>query len=200
MALANYTDLLASLASWLMRDDLTANIPDFVALCESRNNLQIRTRQMEATTTLTPATGGICTLPTDHIEARRVVSNVDPISVLEQMGLDAARAQYSTAGYPSFYAIKGSSLLIFPPSTATITLDYYQKIPALVTSSTNWLLTKVPQIYLYGSLLEAAPFLEDDARLVTWAQLYKAAVEDLQKEDQRAVYGKTISRPRMITP
>lgn len=200
MALANYTDLKASIASWLMRDDLTANIPDFIALCESTINLKVRTRQMESSTTLTPATGGICTLPTDYIEARRVVSNVDPISVLEPIGMDAARQQYSTAGYPFFYAIQGSSLLVFPPSTSTVTLDYYATVPALATASTNWLLTKAPRIYLYGTLMEAAPFLEDDSRLVTWAQLLQAAIDDLHKADFRAVYSKAVARIRGVTP
>ena len=201
MALATYSDLLAAVASWLMRDDLTANIPDFVTLCESRTNLQLRIREMETSDTLTPSAGGVCTLPTDYIEARRVVSNVDPISVLESISLDRARAQYSTAGYPAFYAIQGSSLLVYPPSTSTITLDYYATVPALSSgNTTNWLLTKAPQVYLYGTLLEAAPFLEDDNRIVTWANLYKAAMEDLHKADNRARFGKMIVRPRGITP
>lgn len=198
MALTNYTDLKASLASWLMRDDLTAQIPDFIALCESRNNRRLRTREMESTQTLT-VSGGIYTLPTDYIEARRVLSNVDPVSALDPISLDLA-SKYRTAGYPLFYTTKGSALSVYPSNTASVELTYWAAIPALSSSSTNWLLTKAPEIYLWGSLLQSAPFLEDDNRVVTWGNLYEAGVTELMKADQRAVYGKTVARIRGITP
>jgi hypothetical protein len=198
MGLANYTDLKASIASWLMRDDLTAQIPDFIALCESRNNKRIRTREMEAVATLTSATN-VFTLPTDYIEAVRVLSNVNPIRALQPITLDLA-AKFPTASYPYWYTIKGNTLTTNPSNTTSITLDYFQTIPALSSSATNWLLTKAPDVYLWGSLLQSAPFLEDDNRIVTWGNLYEAAVTELMKADQRAVYGKTIARIRGFTP
>ena len=45
MALANYTDLQASIASWMVRTDLAAVIPDFVAIAEARINADVRLRQ-----------------------------------------------------------------------------------------------------------------------------------------------------------
>ena len=192
------TGLKASLTSWLMRDDLTAQLDDFIVLCESRNNKRLRVRDMVSTVTLT-ASGGIFTLPTDFIEVYLPSSNVDPNSALSSVSPDLA-SKYRTAGYPYFYTVKGNTLLVSPPNTATITLDYYAKIPALATDSTNWLLTKAPEVYLWGSLLQSAPFLEDDNRLVTWGNLYEAAVTELQKADQRAVYSKTVARIRGYTP
>lgn len=198
MALANYTDLKASTASWLMRDDLTAMIPDFITLCESRNNKRLRTREMETTATLT-VSSGVFTLPTDYIEARRVLSNVDPVSALEPISMDLA-ASYSASGYPRFYVIQNGSLRAYPPNTASITLAYWASIPPLGTVATNWLLTKSPDVYLWGTLLQSAPFLEDDQRVVTWGNLYESAVTELMKADQRAVYGKTVARIRGYTP
>ena len=42
---------------------------------------------------------------------------------------------------------------------------------------TNWLLEMQPDIYLYGSLCQAAPYLGDDARIATWSALYKRSVD-----------------------
>jgi hypothetical protein len=70
MALANYTDLLASVAGWLNREDLTARIPDFVSLAEADFNRQLRVAAMVGRTTTTIAAGvSRFSLPTDWLEA-----------------------------------------------------------------------------------------------------------------------------------
>ena len=199
MPFANYTDLLAAIPSWLMRSDLTAQIPDFVVLCESRNNKRLRTRDMESTANLTVGADNKFTLPTDYIEARRVLSNTDPVTALQPITLDQG-TRFVTPSYDFYYAIKGSQLINYPFNASPITLDYYAKIPPLSLNATNWLLTNAPEVYLYGTLLQSAPFLEDDARIVTWGNLYEAAITELSKMDQRAVFGKTIARVRGTTP
>jgi hypothetical protein len=66
-------------------------------------------------------------------------------------------------------------------------LTYYAKIPALTVSNTsNWLLVDSPDLYLYGSLLQAAPYLQDDQRITTWAALYTTAINDLKVSDERS--------------
>jgi hypothetical protein len=65
-------------------------------------------------------------------------------------------------------------------------LTYYAKLAKLSNSvTTNWLLTSSPDVYLYGSLLQAAPYLQDDARIQVWATLYERALNDLQTADDR---------------
>jgi hypothetical protein len=193
------TGLKASLASWLMREDLTAQLDDFIVLCESRNDMRLRVRDMESTVTLTIGVDGTFTLPTDYIEARRIQSNTSPVQTLQTISLDLA-ALYPTSSYPYYCAIKGNTLRVYPPNIANVTLDYYAKVPTLLLNESNWLLTKYPAVYLWGSLLQSATFLEDDARIVTWGNLYEAAITELIKVDQRAVYGKTVARIRGYTP
>ena len=53
MALDNYSNLQTSIANWLARDDLTVEIPDFIALCEAEFNRELRIRSMETTETVT---------------------------------------------------------------------------------------------------------------------------------------------------
>ena len=47
------------------------------------------------------------------------------------------------------------------------------------------MLTQNPDIYLYGSLLEAEPFLMNDQRVQLWATAYRQAVNDLQVQDDK---------------
>jgi hypothetical protein len=210
-----------------MRDDLTAHIPSFITLAENRSNRRVRVREMERTTTLTPTSSAaaitsgdifdpdpldadevgnesdtnICILPTDYIEARRVAANTDPVSILSPISLDAARENFNFSGYPTRYTISGNYLTAYPSTDTTIDLTYYAKIPALSnTLASNWLLERAPEIYLYGALLESAPFMEDDARLATWISLYKAAVDELLQADTRGLWSRAVSRIRGITP
>jgi hypothetical protein len=92
---------------------------------------------------------------------------------------------------------------LVPPAVDDITIDmvYYGKIPALSTANTtNWLLTKAPDVYLYGALTHAAPFLMDDQRMAVFSQIYLARVQSLQDESQKALHSGSplISRPRGV--
>ncbi len=48
------------------------------------------------------------------------------------------------------------------------------------SNATNWMLTNNPDVYLYGALLEAQPYLMDDARIATWADIYATVVAQVR--------------------
>jgi hypothetical protein len=87
-----------------------------------------------------------------------------------------------------------------PDTGYTGELTYYGKITALSDSNTsNWLLSYAPDLYLYGALLEASPYLKDDERLATWGQLYTNSLGDIEVADQRASVSSTpIVRARSL--
>jgi hypothetical protein len=92
-------------------------------------------------------------------------------------------------------------MLVPTPDTGyTGELTYYGKITALSDSNTsNWLLAYAPDLYLYGALLEATPYLKDDERLATWSQLYTNSIGDIEVADQRASVSSTpIVRARSL--
>ena len=63
---------------------------------------------------------------------------------------------------------------------------FYGKVPSLgSTRPTNWILLNAPDIYLYGSLLEAEAFLQNDPRIQLWKQGFDQAVADLQLQDEK---------------
>jgi hypothetical protein len=89
-----------------------------------------------------------------------------------------------TAGIPRFYANIGDTIEVFPTPNAEyqMQLQYYAKTPELSASNaSNWLLASAPDIYLYGALIQSAPYLNDDARIQTWAALYQSVLDSLQK-------------------
>ena len=61
----------------------------------------------------------------------------------------------------------------------------YYELPPLLSSvnQTNWLTEYAPQLLLYGTLLEATPFLKNDERIGVWQQFYDRALNALNTED-----------------
>jgi hypothetical protein len=51
-------------------------------------------------------------------------------------------------------------------------------------------------MYLYGALVQSAPYLRDDDRITTWGTLYKEAFNDLMLEEQRSNFSGTTPRMR----
>ena len=52
------------------------------------------------------------------------------------------------------------------------------------TNQTNWFTIYAPQALLYGSLLQAMPFLKNDERIPMWQQQYTAIMNTLKTEDK----------------
>ncbi len=79
-------------------------------------------------------------------------------------------------------------LIPTPDSDYTIEMVYRKNIPALASNSTNWLLTLAPDVYLYGMLLESAPYIKEDERIQVWATGFAQAVESLNRLSLNAQY------------
>jgi hypothetical protein len=188
MALSTYTGLQASIASWLMRDDLTDYIPDFISLAESDMNQRLRLRSMLTTVTIAAAGAD---LPADCLEVKSV--HLDNYGHLE-FGSLAENANFVGAyrGGPAYlWGIDGNAVVVSPTQTSddTLTVRYYARVPALSAEvPTNVFLTASPALYLYGSLVQSAPFLGDDARMQVWGSMYTQAAEAVQNADDVAEY------------
>ena len=103
----------------------------------------------------------------------------------------------STSGTPRTYTLIGDELFLGPAPDSVMTLEmaYYKKFDSLSsTTATNWMITKAPEVYLYGSLLEAEPFLQNDERVPLWQAFYKESVSQLQLADDRDRYSGSVLR------
>jgi len=188
-----YSDLTSAVIEYLARDQdntLIARVPWFVQSAEAKLNRTLLVRQMEnrqtALTTYGVTDAEYIAVPSDFQSMRRIrLTSVSGRPQLDYMSAtqmeDARTEQGDVAAQPEFYTFTGNEIELYPiPDAAyTVELVYRQYLPALASNSTNWLLTLAPDIYLYGALLESAPYLKKDVRLQTWATLYAAAVKDL---------------------
>lgn len=185
MAITTFSELKTSIASWLARSDLTSAIPDFITLFETQANRRLRTRQMLASSSLTPSSGA-ASLPSDFLDVKTVIpSGATPLEYKEPAWL---RSAYTTSAVdtPLFYTIEGSTLVTRPATDQTITLSYFQKVPALSdVNTTNWLLTAHPDLYLFGSLVEANAFIMDAEKAALWLARRNALFDEVEMLDQR---------------
>lgn len=192
MALSTYTELKSAIGDWLNRDDLATVIPTFISLAEVGMERVLRTRNM-----LTRATASIDTqysaFPADFLEVRSVkltsVSPIQPMEFQTMEAMDNLDAKSPSGGKPLYYSVVGNQLRVHPAPAGTYTaeLAYYAKLDKLSNSvSSNWLLTQSPDAYLYGALLQAAPYLKDDERVSIWTTLYAASIQAIQTADERA--------------
>ena len=78
-----------------------------------------------------------------------------------------------------------------PDSEYTLEIVYYQALPALADNTTNWLLDSHPDIYLYGSLMQSAPYLQADERIGVWAGKFQQILEQLKTSDEKARFSGT---------
>ena len=189
-----YSELKSSVADFLNRQDLASVIPTFVLLCEADLNRTIRHRSMLCRSTTTLDTH-FTSLPSDFLEAKNVQLNNNPVVSLQYVSMEQADllrgGAYRTAGVPKFYTIVGDTIEVVPePATEyTIELTYYKKLQPLSDSQTsNWLLASHPDVYLYGALMQAAPYLKDDERIPVWGGLYRQFVSDLNAASDKAEY------------
>ncbi|HSG63277.1 MAG TPA: hypothetical protein VLA24_17770 [Pseudomonadales bacterium] len=191
MAISTYSELKTAVADWLNRADLTAAIPNFIQLAEAKFNRELRTRQQvkRAYATLT---GQYIQIPTDWLEAINLQLNVTPVRVLDFVTLDQAdriRANRYGETNADAYTIVGEQLEVVPPVGANTEIDmtYYMKIPALSDGNpTNWLLTAWPDLYVYATLVHAAPYLREDERVALWKGMADQLLEEIRLSDERA--------------
>jgi hypothetical protein len=194
MSYTNYTDLQASVASYLGRSDLTTEIPDFIRFAELRLGRELRTRQMlNSATAPMIANDAKVALPTDFLEIRDLFIQGNPRRPLTYMSPSAfsREARADIIGLPVFYTILASEFKFAPIPDAAYTLEilYYAK-PTFLSSSnaSNVFLANYPDALLYGSLIEAEPYLINDARSQLWATLYDRAIKNISDADQGGEY------------
>lgn len=189
MSITSYSELQASVASWLNRADLTANINDFITLAESQLSRDLKTRQMELKTTLSTVVGvNTVALPTDMLEMRRFQVAGSYNQPLSYRTPDEQSIDFSdnSSGQPIVFTVIGANaeLAPIPDAIYSLELTYRQRIPALSdTNTTNWLLSNWPDAYLWASLIAATPFIMNDARLPVWQGLYSQAISGINGID-----------------
>ena len=208
MALSTFTELKDAVADWLDRSDLTARIPDFITLAEARISRELRIRPMEVRSVMDTTSGQkYFNLPGGYLQMRNIQLNTNPTAPLEYITPEMLDRLYgsNTTGKPRAYTLIGDEIQLSPIPDAAyeIEMAFYENITSLGdgTSGTvtyNWLTQNAPDILLYGSLMEAEPFIKNDERIPVWLNGYSNAIDKLQKADSRDRHSGSAMRIRNI--
>jgi hypothetical protein len=194
MSLTNYSDLQTTIASYLARSDLTAMIPDFIRLAETRLRRELRIRQMlKVVTTTTTAGDSTVELPSDFLQMRDMHLGTNPAATLEYQSPSALfrNSRTTESGLPRQYTVLAQEFQLspVPDSAYTVNLLYYSA-PVFMSSSvaSNAFMAICPDLLLYASLGEAEPYLMNDGRLQVWATLYDRGLNALTVSDDQGEY------------
>jgi hypothetical protein len=163
---------------------------------------------METRATLTVDTGAtdpeFLDLPTDFQTMRSArlsgVTGKPRLGFMTQTQMDDYRYSIdNVSGQPVYFSVSGDQIELAPTPNEDydVQLVYRANIPALTASNTtNWLLTLAPDLYLYGSLLEASPYIQNDDRLAIWGTALQQVLEQLNNHGDRQSFN---SGPSTIT-
>lgn len=92
---------------------------------------------------------------------------------------------------PKFYCdYDYTHWLIAPTPDAAYNFEvlYYERVQPLDSSNqSNWFTQYAPQALLFGSLLQAMPFLKNDGRVQLWQAMYQQYMDILIAEDKLRV-------------
>jgi hypothetical protein len=192
-----YDSLNSTVLQYLERSDpaTVAAIPTFITLCEFEIAEQIKTLgQLNVATSTMSANNPVLQKPARW---RKTVSmnvttsaSAQPVFLrkfeyLKNYWPDATQTSlplfYSDIDYDNWY------LAPTPDQAYSFEVLYYERIQPLSSDNqTNWLTRNAPNAMLYGTLLQAMPFLKNDQRQI-FQEKYKEAIAALKTEDTTRV-------------
>jgi hypothetical protein len=193
MALQNYGELKAAIASFAHRTDLANAMDLIVGLATSRIAKDLRSMAMEYRSRDT-ITSAFHPTPNDYIELRNLHIEANGNRYrLNYLPPEQIDYEYGGAasGMPKAFTIFDSQIEFRPaPDTSyDVEIYYFAKPNDLeIDTDTNVALTNHPEVYLYACLMEVAIYLEDDNLLQKWGILYDREIAKVNSAANRAHY------------
>ena len=194
-AVMTYDSLVENVQSYLERTDTATleKIPTFIMLAEQiiasqikfMGNLTVQTSTMTNTEAVIPKPARWRKTVSMNITVDGVRQ---PVLLRKYEYLREYWPDATNTDVPKFYCdYDWDHWLVAPTPDANYTFEvlYYQRVQPLDSSNqTNWFTEYAPQALLYGSLLQAMPFLKNDNRVQLWQTMYQQAMDILVAEDK----------------
>ena len=188
-----YDSLTSTVLQYLERQDAAVvnAIPTFITLCEFEIAQEIKTLgQLQVVNATMNISNPVIAKPARW---RKTVSmtidtgtSTQPVYLRKYEYLRNYWPNETLTGLPLYYADTDYEHWYVAPTPSlaySFEVLYYERIaPLSSTNQTNWLTQNAPNAMLYGTLLQAMPFLKNDARQV-FQQKYTEAITSLKVED-----------------
>jgi len=201
MALDSYTGLQDAILLWIARpgDPLVApSVPDMITLFEAEARRRLRVIGAEKREYLYAA-GSQLGLPGDFQELRHAALTDGTPLEFAPPG-QQSRPLTTPGGNPRWFWIRGDTdgscgdvggavMELMPPPSGSceIVITYQSGLPPLSDDRpTNWLLKAYPDLYLFGSLVEAEQFIGHDERALAWGQRRQMTFDAIEAADRKA--------------
>ena len=189
--ISTYASLQTAVSDYLARDDLSSYVVNFIQNAENKLSRTLNLRN-EETALSVAISSGVAAVPTDFKALKLAYYEQTPVQLLEWVTVEEVYNDYadrSSSGVPLVISREATNFIFGPVANdGTLKGVYYAKQDPLRTTDPSWYVTNAPEVLLYASLLEAAPFIHDDQRLMVWQSLLGEAVESLKEEQYNAEY------------
>lgn len=207
MTISTYAELKVAIQSWSKRSDILDQLDTFIDIAEStmyaNPDCSLRVRDMEARATgSTSITDRFVALPTRYLQMRQVKLNLDAGDYFltpatpETMGID------SRASVPTEYCVTSQvELNRVSDQVYEIEFLYYQTLAPLTSvATTNAILTRFPQIYLYGAMFALAQWSMQPDMEAKYYNAFIRAIQGANNQDKRGRYHQPAMRVAGVTP
>ena len=198
MALDTYGGLKTSIANFIARADLTTPIPDLVTLCHKQLMRELRGHPLlQKRDPAFSIDSEYEAVPSDFMSLRTMYLNTSPKTEVTHWAPDGM-GDFSGSGKPRHVAIVGATtagsasfrFAPVPDGTYTAPLEFNAMVTFFASDgATNWILTDHPDVYLYGSLLQAVAYIGDDPRIPQWQSFYITALQRLKAAGADTAWG-----------
>ena len=174
----NYTELVAAIKSYTENDYSTADVNTFIQNAEQRiyNTVQIPDLRKNVTGAMSSGSKYF-SLPSDWLStfSIAVIDTNNEYTYLLNKDVNFVRESFPDTdsgfyGKPEYYGIFDDNTMLLGPTpddNYTAELHYYYYPDSIVTAGNTWLGDNFDTALFYGSLLEAAAFMKEDAETVT---------------------------------
>lgn len=185
------TELEALIASYLHRTDMAGVIPGFIELATARLARDLRSTYNEQYVTV-DVNADPMPLPDDWQAFRAVAqeSNRGTPFPLRYVGSHEIGRYSTTGGGAQVYTIVARNLMVRPYQAGNYQYNYYNAPAALTAGgSENDVLTNLPYLYLYASLVEAYIYLQDETLAGNMIGVYNGELEAVNLEAKKSRTG-----------
>ena len=189
-----YDSLVADIESYLERTDTATvdKIPTFIMLAEQQIATQIKfLGNLTVNESTMVSNDPVIAKPArwhKTVSMNVTINGVKtPVLLRRYEYIREYWPDATNTGIPKFYCdYDYQHWLIGPTPDDDYSFEvlYYERVQPLDSSNqTNWFTQYAPQALLYGSLLQAMPFLKNDERIPMWRAEYDIVMSSLKTED-----------------
>lgn len=192
MSISTYDELVTTILRRLHRSDMAGDIPGLITLAEKRVSARLRARVMNTKGTVTTAAGQVSAVLPLTLLSVKSMSIAGEYGTLDYLPPEMFAATYPDATYtgvPQAYTIIGDVAYFGPTPDAvySVSVVFADTVtPLTALAPTNTLLTRWPNVYLYGALAESVDITKNFENGDRWEAKFRDAIEGVNLTDWHA--------------